>query len=159
MDVRRLPILLPLLALALAGCGGSKSNGSAVNTPSGNKSMKLIRTITIKESEFRLDPNQINLTKAGDYVFALVNKGKLAHALEVEGQGLEAKSGTIKPGAKGTLRVTIRSPGNYAMYCPIDGHRAKGMKGTINLGGNGSPKVGTNPAGTGTGTSTSSGGY
>ena len=46
-----------------------------------------------------------------------------------------------------TPAVTLSKNGTYEMYCPIDGHKAQGMKGTIAVGGMAS-------SGSGTGTST-----
>jgi hypothetical protein len=30
--------------------------------------------------------------------------------------------------------VTFTKNGSYEMYCPIDGHKAQGMKGTVTVG-------------------------
>jgi plastocyanin len=56
-------------------------------------------------------------------------------------------------GQSGDLTL-ILTPGTYEIYCPVNGHRAKGMKGSIKV-------VGTEgqPAPTTTTSSTQGGGY
>jgi uncharacterized membrane protein YgcG len=57
------------------------------------------------------------------------------HALEVVGPGGEAKTAAIQPGSSAKLKVALNKPGTYTFYCPIDGHRAKGMEGSIVVAG------------------------
>jgi len=65
------------------------------------------------------------------------------------GTGSTSKIGDIQPGAGVTLRVTLTKDGSYEMYCPIDGHRGRGMQGMVTVGsGSGSGGTTTNDAGT-----------
>ena len=121
----RLFILLPL-SLLLAACGGTSST-------SGGGSVQ--QTIQISEKEYSLDPGTVTVSKTGTYEFRVTNNGTIAHALEVEGNGVEEKIGDVQPGASATLRVTLTKDGSYKMYCPIDGHKEQGMQGTISVGG------------------------
>jgi len=144
--MRRLLVLLPL-PLLLAACGGSSST-SAGGGP-------VQQTIQISEKEYSLSPGTVTVSKTGTYDFRVTNNGKIAHALEIEGNGIEQKIGDIQPGAAATLRVTLDKDGSYELYCPIDGHRSQGMKSTLTVGsGSGSGGTTTNNAGT-----TTSGGY
>ena len=76
------------------------------------------------------------------------NNGTIAHALEIEGNGVEEKTSDIQPGAAATLRVTLGKGGSYELYCPIDGHRSQRMQGTLTVGSAGSGGTTTNDAGT-----------
>jgi plastocyanin len=144
--MRRLLVLLPL-SLLLAACGGSSS------TSGGGGHVQ--QTIQISEKEYSLEPATISVSGTGTYEFKVTNNGTIAHALEIEGNGVEQKIGDIQPGAGATLRVTLTKDGSYELYCPIDGHRSQGMKGTVIVGsGSGSGGTTTNEAGT-----TTSGGY
>jgi len=144
--MRRLLVLLPL-SLLLAACGGS-SGPSAGDGP-------VLQTIQISEKEYSLTPGTVTVSKTGTYEFRVTNNGTIAHALEVEGNGIEEKIGDIQPGAGATLRVTLTKDGSYEMYCPIDGHRGQGMQGTVTVGSrSGSGGTTTNEGGT-----TTSGGY
>ena len=52
------------------------------------------------------------------------------HAVEVEGHGVEDESATIGPGKRTSLTVRLKK-GRYEFYCPVDGHKAAGMEGTL----------------------------
>jgi uncharacterized cupredoxin-like copper-binding protein len=125
----RFVLLLSTAALLLAGCGGS-SNSSSSSKPSGNAT----QTVQISEKEFSLTPSTVTLSKPGTYAFHVTNNGTITHALEVEGNGVEQKSGDIQAGSSATLTVTFTKNGSYEIYCPIDGHKAQGMKGTLTVG-------------------------
>jgi heme/copper-type cytochrome/quinol oxidase subunit 2 len=53
----------------------------------------------------------------------------------------------VEPGASATLEADLDKPGTYTWYCPLDGHRGKGMSGSITVGGS-SPARGAEPTGT-----------
>ncbi len=104
------------------------------------------------ETEYKLSPNTISLTKPGTYVFKGVNDGTTAHALAVEGNGLDQEISAINPGSSGTVKVTLPKAGTYDIYCPIDGHKGLGVKGTITVGGTGATGGGTSTENMNTGT-------
>jgi plastocyanin len=124
--------------LALAGCGGGggattaqSSAPPATTQPTGTTGAGGA-AVTIRESEFKLDPANPKV-KAGTVTFQAMNTGTVVHALEVEGKGLEVKTGNIQPGQSQTLRVKLDKPGTYEMYCPVDDHKGQGMKGEITV--------------------------
>ena len=127
--MRRLIPLLPA-ALVLAACGGGGSNSGSNATTAA----VVVKTVQISEKEFSLSPTTVNLSKTGTYEFVATNNGTVPHAFEIEGNGVQARTGDISPGSKMTLKVTLAKKGTYQMFCPIDGHKAQGMKGTIALG-------------------------
>ena len=69
---------------------------------------------------------------SGKVTFNFTNKASIPHALEIEGHGIEAKTSTV---TGGTASVTIKDlkPGTYEFYCPVPGHRAAGMQGTLTV--------------------------
>jgi uncharacterized cupredoxin-like copper-binding protein len=71
---------------------------------------------------------------AGTVTFQVTNNGSFEHALEVEGQGVEEETETIAPGESAELTVDLSQAGSYEIYCPVDGHRKKGMEGTLTVG-------------------------
>ena len=150
--MRRLLVLLPT-ALLLAACGGGYGGGGSSGTGSG----AIVRTIQISEKEYSLTPATVSLQKAGTYAFQVTNKGTITHAFTIEagGGGKEIESGDIQPGSHKTVKYTFAAGKRYEMYCPIDGHRAQGMSGTIKIGGGKGGGTTTSPSG---GTTTS-GGY
>jgi plastocyanin len=124
MRLLALPTLL--LAVALAGCGSdSSSSGSSGGG----------QTIDVHLSEFVLDPSSVSVQKPGTYTFHAINDGRFVHALEIEGHGVEEETDDIQPGENADLTVELSAAGDYELYCPIDGHREKGMDGSVQVGG------------------------
>jgi uncharacterized cupredoxin-like copper-binding protein len=160
MSLHRLPSLgaVVVVAALAGGCGGSsnKSAPTSASTTTGSAPSSsggsVIKTVAVRETEYKLTPNTISLSKPGTYVFKGVNDGTTTHALEVEGNGVEQESSDISAGSSGTLKVTLPKKGTYEIYCPIDGHKGLGMKGTITVGGSGATGGGTSTGETETGT-------
>jgi uncharacterized cupredoxin-like copper-binding protein len=122
----RLLVLLPL-PLLLAACGGTSGKSSSSSSSGG----PVLQTIQISEKEYSLTPSKITVAKTGTYELKATNDGTTTHALEIEGNGVEQKTGDVAPGSTATLRVNLSKDGSYEIYCPIDGHRAEGMAGTL----------------------------
>ena len=69
--------------------------------------------------------------KAGKVTIDFDNPATVPHAVEVEGNGVEEESKTVT-GGKASLTVDLK-PGKYEFYCPVDGHKAAGMEGTLTV--------------------------
>jgi uncharacterized cupredoxin-like copper-binding protein len=153
--MRHAHVFLVGVVLAAAGCGGSSSGKSSPRTESSTAAAAAGRTVTIHETEFRLEPATVDLRAPGPVVVRAVNDGKVTHALGIEGHGVDAETAEIDPGESTTLRVDLSERGTYELYCPVDGHKQQGMEGKLAIGGGG--------AGTGTteekGKSGTTGGY
>jgi uncharacterized cupredoxin-like copper-binding protein len=122
-----LAVLALALAAALSACGSSSDEGATETAGSGE-------SISIGETEFALDPSSVQVQNAGTVTFQVTNNGSVDHALEVEGQGVEEETEAIAPGESAELTVDLSQTGSYEIYCPIDGHREKGMEGTLTVG-------------------------
>jgi uncharacterized cupredoxin-like copper-binding protein len=122
------PLVLLPIGLLIAACGGSSSKSEQAGGA-------VLQTVQISAKEFSLTPSTVNVRKTGTYAFAVTNDGTTTHALEIEGNGIEEKTGNIEPGSMATLMVTLSKDGSYEMYCPIDGHRGQGMEGMVVAGG------------------------
>jgi plastocyanin len=130
-----------LLALAMATCGGDdETNTTTEAQPAG-----AAETITVRETEFELDPANPRIEQAGPVEFRVENDGQTVHALEIEGPDGESKTDDIQPGGSATLTANLDKPGSYEWYCPVGNHRDQGMEGTITVGGGG---TGTTETGT-----------
>jgi plastocyanin len=145
--MRRLLFLLPT-SLLLAACGGGYGGGG--NSSAGSGSGSVVQTIQISEKEYSLTPATVSLPKAGTYAFRVTNNGTITHAFTIEpsGGGTKVEGGNIQPGSHKTVKYTFVAGKSYEMFCPIDGHRAQGMSGTIKVGGGMSGATTTAPAGT-----------
>ena len=56
----------------------------------------------------------------------------LPHGIAIEGNGVDKDGPTVQPGGTSTDTVTLK-PGTYTFYCPVPGHKAAGMKGTLTV--------------------------
>jgi plastocyanin len=66
--------------------------------------------------------------KAGPQSFHVTNDGKEIHNFEVEGNGVHQKlPSDLSRGSSAQMTVDLK-PGTYTIYCPVDGHRQKGME-------------------------------
>ena len=122
-------VLLLLAVVLLAGCGSDDSNDQAAGDTTG-----VAGSVELTATDFKFDPSTVELAKSGEMTFTLVNDGQVTHALEIEGQGIEEESDEIDGGATTELTVDLK-PGEYEFYCPVDGHREKGMEGKLVVGG------------------------
>jgi len=123
-----------ILLGVLAGCGGGAGNPSASSQGSNAAAGPVVKTIEVKETEYKLTPDEISLNKAGTYVFEARNSGSTTHALEIEGKGVEEETKELGAGQSAKLKVALKS-GKYEIYCPVDGHREQGMEGTVTVKG------------------------
>jgi plastocyanin len=135
-----------LVAVVIAGCGSSsKTDTSRALVETAPAAPKPEKHVVVHESEFRLDPANATGGSEGLVKIKIVNDGKIAHSLAVDGpNGLVELDGQVDPGGTATLEADLDKPGTYTWYCPLDGHRAKGMSGTITVGGS-TPASGPEP--------------
>jgi plastocyanin len=88
-------------------------------------------TINLRASKTKLAFNHKTLkAKHGTVTLVMANPSGLPHAIAVEGHGIDKDGKTVNKG--GTSRVTVKlKKGTYTFYCPVDGHKAAGMKGKL----------------------------
>ena len=140
--------LAPVLVVVAAGCGSSSNSSStksstsaaAPTTTAANAATPAPGTVAIgvTETQFKLTPANITPKKSGKHTIVAFNKGTITHAIEVEGGGAggkDVRSADIAPGKSATITVDLQAGKTYTWYCPIDGHRGLGMKGTIKVAG------------------------
>jgi hypothetical protein len=152
MKLRRLLLLAAVTAVAFVGA----ATAGLVAQASTSRSAQT--TIRVTEREFRIVLSS-HRSPAGRVRLLVRNSGAYPHALAVSGPGLKAKkTAIVTPGHSAVLLVDLRS-GRYALWCPVPGHAAKGMKATLTVvGGSSAPPATTTPT-TDTGTTTIIPGY
>lgn len=88
-------------------------------------------------------PIQVQLTEyeiqmpdaigAGTQTFHVTNSGHYNHNFTIEGNGVSQKlANDLTRGDSADLSVNLK-PGTYTVYCPVDGHRKRGMQRTIGV--------------------------
>jgi plastocyanin len=143
---RRLLVAASLAAVALAGCGSSSSSSSsapAASTPAAPatttsstapaKSAGSAQTVHLSAVPGKLAFNTTHLTaKAGKVTIAMANPSTFMHGVGINGNGVDKDGPVVGNGATSTVTVTLK-PGTYTFYCPVPGHEAGGMKGTLTV--------------------------
>ena len=122
----RVWIVVPA-ALMLSACGGGSGKQEAASGPP-------LKTINVSEKEFSITPKTVSVSNTGVYAFTVKNDGMITHAFEIDGNGVDKRSADIAPGTTVTVKVDLSTRGSYSAFCPIDGHRSKGMEATLTVG-------------------------
>ncbi len=70
--------------------------------------------------------------KAGKITIAMKDPSSsaLPHGIAISGNGVSQSGSTVQPGGTATVTATLK-PGTYQFYCPVPGHKAGGMVGTL----------------------------
>jgi plastocyanin len=140
--------LLCVFAIPIAGCGGdddssssssgSSSGGTQPNTTSssggatsGGGGGQTLKLAADPGGALKFDKSSLS-AKAGKVTIVMDNPSSLPHAIEVEGKGQELKGETVTKGGVSKVSGTLK-PGKYEFYCPVDGHKAAGMKGELTV--------------------------
>jgi plastocyanin len=111
-----------LLIAAILVVAGALALASVVSAKS---------TVSLRASKTKLAFNHKTLTaKRGTVTLVMSNPSGTKHAIAVEGHGVDKDGKTV--GKNGTSTVTVKlKKGTYTFYCPVDGHKAAGMKGKL----------------------------
>jgi plastocyanin len=143
MRTLALTALLCGLAIVAVGCGdddnsdnGSSDSGQAANTQTtenggGGGAAQTLKLSADPGGALKFDKTSLT-AKAGKVTITLDNPSSIPHAVEIEGHGVEEESGTIGEGETTKVTATVK-PGEYEYYCPVDGHKAAGMTGTLTV--------------------------
>lgn len=144
-------IMAGLLCAALvAGCGSSNKSSGSSSTPAATATATATATASASASASATsaggssslavdaDPSgalkftQTSLTaKAGAVTVKFTNMSSVPHGVSIEGNGVD-KGSSVVTGKSTSFTVTLK-PGKYTFYCPVDGHRAAGMQGTLTV--------------------------
>lgn len=136
--------LAGIAALALAACGSGSSTSSssaATSTPTTTTAAAAPAAAATSTVKLTADPNGAlkfntdKLTaKAGTVTVRMLNPSGsgLPHGIAVEGNGVDQDGKTVQPGGTSTDTLKLK-PGTYSFYCPVRGHKAGGMKGTLTV--------------------------
>jgi uncharacterized cupredoxin-like copper-binding protein len=145
---RTIPTAVACAAFAIAGCGGSgnKSSSSSsqssdttaqqpTTTPStssgGGGGSQNVQLSADPSGQLKFDKSSLS-AKAGNVTITMDNPSPVAHAIAVEGNGVDKNGQTVQMGGKSSVTVSLKA-GKYTFYCPVDGHRAAGMQGSLTV--------------------------
>ena len=146
MQRRVLAVVVPLAAgVLVAGCGSS-DNSSTSATSAGQKVKTAAQNAKANNAagnastlSLSADPSgalkfnkKVLSTKSGAVTINMSNPSSLPHGIAVEGNGVDKDGQTVTSGGTSTVSVNLK-PGKYTFYCPVDGHKQAGMKGTLTV--------------------------
>lgn len=93
--------------------------------------------VTISLSEFAITPSSFTVQQGQPVTFTVKNVGKFPHnvAFTLASQNLKETLFTANLTAGQTMTATYTFPaaGTWTMFCPVDSHEAKGMKGSVDV--------------------------
>jgi uncharacterized cupredoxin-like copper-binding protein len=137
-DIRRVIgiVLLSSATVAPAACGGSSSSSKSTSTttPAAPAAGSSVVTLSADPGGALKFTTKTLRAKAGTVTLKMANPASsgVPHAVAVEGNGVDQDGKTVAPG--GTSIDTLKlKPGTYKFYCPVPGHEAAGMKGTLTV--------------------------
>src|SRR4051812_44474222 len=140
--MRWMKLLAATAVLALAGCGGSNekstssSSSKATATPAATKAASSGgggETIKLAADKSALKFDKSSLTaKAGKVTLQMANPSGVPHAVAIKGNGVDVDGKTVISGETSTASADLKA-GTYTFYCPVPGHEAAGMKGTLTV--------------------------
>ena len=112
-------------SLFLFGLSFAVSSAIASPAHAGEKREPSTVHVQLDEWKVSLDPSTV---PPGSVVLEVSNSGRVPHALEIEGHGIEESTRRIAPGASATLKVDLAA-GTYEAYCPVGrgSHKMLGM--------------------------------
>jgi plastocyanin len=133
--------------LAVTGCGSKSTTSPSAATPATSSTASAGATSSGGGGGTKLNLSAdaggaiaFNTTtlsaKAGNVTIAMSNPSSTNHGIAIEGNGVN-KVGTggtsgVPQGQTATVTAKLK-PGTYTFYCPVDGHKASGMQGTLTV--------------------------
>jgi plastocyanin len=115
--------LVAAAAVAAAAAGGAAATqvaGAAPDRPAAT-------TIRLSAAKNKLAFNVKTLhARHGRITLRMSNPSGLPHAIAIKGK----KGRVVGKGGVSTITLRLKK-GRYTFFCPVDGHRAAGMKGTL----------------------------
>jgi plastocyanin len=150
MTMRTFALAAPLaLAALVAGCGSSDKSSTttaaqapATTQPTTQSSSKAaggkaaagsskVMLSADPSGALKFDAATLN-AKAGKVTITMDNPSSVPHAIAIEGNGVDKDGKTVGKGGVSTVSAKLK-PGTYTFYCPVPGHEAAGMKGTLTV--------------------------
>jgi plastocyanin len=122
MRLLRPALLLPALAAAATGCGGSSGEPGPVGPN------------TVAMTEYEFTPRDVTVPRGTE--LTVRNDGQIAHNLTIKASASSSKklggTDSFLGGRSEKLKVDL-SPGRYTIVCTVPGHQQLGMVGSIRV--------------------------
>lgn len=117
-------ILIGLVLIGMMGFAVVQLNPASLANSAGQRVV-----LTMDHQMF--DKTDINAQAGKPITVELVNQDTMNHQFEVPDLGV--KSSVVRPGQRVSVTFTPDKPGDYQFICPMVGHKATGMWGTLHV--------------------------
>lgn len=140
-----------LAALALTACGSSGGSSGSSSSPSASYGSAAPKPTTSTKAAapaaatgsstvaLSADPSgalafdqNTESAKAGTVTLKMANPAGLPHGIAIQGNGVTKVGQVVQKGGTSTVTANLK-PGTYTYYCPVPGHKAGGMTGTLTV--------------------------
>lgn len=119
-------LLVPLVALPLAGCGDDDGEAGG-GCPDQDAVPGAVAVGALDSLDFDADAYT---AEAGKVTFYYENCGSLPHTLVIEGIDTDEFRLSVGDTDEGSIEL---EPGEYVLFCDIAGHRGGGMEATLTV--------------------------
>ncbi len=130
------------ILLLAAGCSSQNSSttqnspptpqNTTTSTSNSTPSTGQTKTFTIQGGDYFFSPNTITVNKGDTVVINFQNVATdYPHNLVID--SYHVKTEAVGTGNSQTVQFVADNAGTFQMYCSIDGHRERGMVGTLNV--------------------------
>lgn len=118
--------LIPAAALALPAT-------AATGRPAASAAKAHVVRLATEPGRLAFDHKRLSTT-AGTVSLRMRNvpTSGFSHGIAVTGNGVRRTGPIVTPGSTAKLTVKLKA-GTYTFYCPVTGHRALGMRGTLTV--------------------------
>jgi uncharacterized cupredoxin-like copper-binding protein len=133
-------IILPAAAIATAALasGGLAATSGLAATHATAPTAHAARSTSLRltadpHGAMRFNTNRLS-ARAGKVTIVLTNPRSSGepHGIAIKGQGVNRSGKVVSPGGRSTVSVTLKH-GKYTFFCPVPGHAAAGMTGTLTV--------------------------
>jgi plastocyanin len=108
------PVLAAAVALSFVGLAHAQS------------------VVNMTAVEFAFQPATVQVLSSGAVTFNMRNDGQFPHNIQFDDQDNPVFPADLNKGESASATVTL-APGTYSFYCPVPGHRERGMVGTLTV--------------------------
>jgi plastocyanin len=88
--------------------------------------------VTMSMVEFAFEPSTVTVS-GNSVTFNARNDGQFPHNIAIDGRDGSLFADNLTTGQSASATITL-APGTYTFYCPVPGHRERGMEGTLIIG-------------------------
>lgn len=121
-------ITVPVALAALAG-GGVVATQAASGAP--QRPQKATLHLSASKSKLKFNVKKLTV-RHGKVTLVMANPSSFSHGIAIDGHGVDKDGKIVGKGKTSRVTVTLKK-GKYTFYCPVPGHRAGGMKGTLTV--------------------------